>query len=144
MPLSLIREASSTQPSKKVKSLSRARLFATPRIVAWTKLLRPWDFQGKSTGVGYHFLLQGIFPTQESNPGLSHCRQTLYRLSHQGTLIQIPLHSIGSCGLCKFRHFNSAMKFFKVLKNIISTIHLMSMLFGPYSRCSPFACPDSQ
>ena len=35
-------------------------------------------------GVGCHFLLQGIFPTQESNPGLLHCRQTLYRLSHQG------------------------------------------------------------
>ena len=30
----------------KVKSLSRARLFATPWIVACTKLLRPWDFQG--------------------------------------------------------------------------------------------------
>ena len=67
----------------KVKSLSRARLFATPRIVACTKLLCPWDFQGKSTGVGCHFLLQGIFPTQGSNPGLSHCRQTLYHLSHQ-------------------------------------------------------------
>ena len=31
-----------------------------------------------------HFLLQGIFLTQELNPGLPHCRQTLYRLSHQG------------------------------------------------------------
>ena len=31
------------------------------------------------------FLLQGIFPTQESNPGLPHCRQTLCRLSHQGS-----------------------------------------------------------
>ena len=31
------------------------------------------------------FLLQGIFLTQESNPGLPHCRQTLYRLSHQGS-----------------------------------------------------------
>ena len=30
--------------------------------------------------------LQGIFPTQGSNPGLPHCRQTLYRLSHQGSL----------------------------------------------------------
>ena len=69
----------------KVKSLSRARLFATPRIVACTKFLHPWDFQGKSTGVGYHFLLQGIFPTQGSNPDLSHCRQMLYRLSHQGS-----------------------------------------------------------
>ena len=32
-----------------------------------------------------HFLLQGIFPTQESNPGLPHWRQTLYHLSHQGS-----------------------------------------------------------
>ena len=39
---------------------------------------------GQSTGVGRHFLLQGIFPTQELNPGLLHCRQTLYHLSHQG------------------------------------------------------------
>ena len=34
--------------------------------------------------MGCHFLLQGIFPTQGSNPGLPHCRQTLYHLSHQG------------------------------------------------------------
>ena len=34
---------------------------------------------------GLPFLLQGIFPTQESNLGLLHCRQTLYRLSHQGS-----------------------------------------------------------
>ena len=64
-----------------MKSLSRAWLFATPWIVACTKLLHPLDFQGKSTGVGCHFLLQGIFPTQGSNPGLSHCRQMLYHLS---------------------------------------------------------------
>ena len=38
---------------------------------------------GKNTGVGCHFLLQGIFPTQGSNPGLPHYRQTLYHLSHQ-------------------------------------------------------------
>ena len=34
--------------------------------------------------MGCHFLLKGIFPTQRSNPGLLHCRQTLYHLSHQG------------------------------------------------------------
>ena len=45
--------------------------------------LRPWDFPGKSTGVGWHFLLQGIFPTRWSNLGLLHCRQMLYPLSHQ-------------------------------------------------------------
>ena len=40
---------------------------------------------GKNTGVGCHALLQGIFPTQGWNPGLPHCRQILYRLSHQGS-----------------------------------------------------------
>ena len=45
----------------------------------------PWDFQGKNTGVGCHLLFQGIFPTQGSNPGLSHWRQMLYCLSHQGS-----------------------------------------------------------
>ena len=48
-----------------------------------TRLLCPWDSPGKSTGVGCHFLLQGIFPIQESNPGLPHCGQTVYRLIHQ-------------------------------------------------------------
>ena len=47
-----------------------------------TRLLCPWDFSGKSTGVGYHFLLQVIFPTQGLNPDLMHCRQRLYHLSH--------------------------------------------------------------
>ena len=69
----------------KVKLLSRVRLFATPWAVGCTRLLRPWDFLGKSTGVGCHFLLQGIFLTQGSNPSLLHCRHTLYRLSHQGS-----------------------------------------------------------
>ena len=48
------------------------------------RLLCPWNSPGKNTGVGCHFLLQGIFSTQGSNPGLPHCRQTLYWLSHQG------------------------------------------------------------
>ena len=37
-------------------------------------------------GVGSHSLLQGIFPTQGSNPGLPHCRRILYQLSHKGSL----------------------------------------------------------
>ena len=43
------------------------------------------DSPGKNTGVGCRALLQGIFPTQGSNPGLPHCRQILYHLSHQGS-----------------------------------------------------------
>ena len=34
--------------------------------------------------MGCHALLQGIFPTQESNPSLLHCRQILYQLSYKG------------------------------------------------------------
>ena len=41
------------------------------------RLLCPWNFPGKNTGVGSHSLLQGIFLTQGSNQGLPHCRWTL-------------------------------------------------------------------
>ena len=57
-----------------------------------TGFLRPWDFPGKSTEVGCHFFLQGNFPTQGSNPGLLHCRQTLYRLSHKGSPTRDQIH----------------------------------------------------
>ena len=46
----------------------------------------PWDFPGKNTEVGFHFLLQGIVLTQGSNLGLLHCRQILHCLSHQESL----------------------------------------------------------
>ena len=42
------------------------------------KLLCPWDFPGKNTGEGCHFLLQGIFLTQGLNLSLLHCRWILY------------------------------------------------------------------
>ena len=82
-----------TELPEEVKPLSLVRLFATlwtvayqaPPPMGFSRLLHPWDFPGKSTGVGCHFLLQGIFPTQGSNPGLPYCRQTLYRLNHQGS-----------------------------------------------------------
>ena len=87
----------------KWKSLSRIWLFETP----WTEFTRPEDLpnpgieskspalqadslpaepQGKpkKTGVGSLYLLQRIFPTQESN---LHCRQILYQLSYQGTVV---------------------------------------------------------
>ena len=43
------------------------------------------DYPGKNIEMGCLALLQGIFPTQGSNPGLPHCRQILYCLSHQGS-----------------------------------------------------------
>ena len=50
----------------------------------WT-LYSPWNSPGQNTGVGSLSLLQGIFPAQGLNPGLPHCRQILYQLSHQGS-----------------------------------------------------------
>ena len=48
-------------------------------------LYSPWNSPGQNTGVGSRSLLQGIFPTQGSNPGLPNCRRMLYQLSHQGS-----------------------------------------------------------
>ena len=45
-------------------------------------LYSPSNSPGQNTGVGSHSLLQGIFPTQGSNPGLLHCRWIPYQLSH--------------------------------------------------------------
>ena len=50
------------------------------------RLLCPWNSPGKSTGMGGRSLLQGIFPTRRSNPGLLHCRLVLYRLSYWDAL----------------------------------------------------------
>ena len=72
------------------------------------RLLCPWDFPSKSTGVGCHFLLQGIFPAQGLNLGLPHWRRTLYPLSHQRSpfsfgkahpFFQHEAKSSQSCGL---------------------------------------------
>ena len=48
-------------------------------------LYSPWNSPGQNTGVGGLSLLQGIFPTQGSNPALLHCRWIIYLLSHQGS-----------------------------------------------------------
>ena len=47
--------------------------------------LYPWNSPGQNTGVGSFSLLQGIFSTQGSNPGLPPCRWILYQLSHKGS-----------------------------------------------------------
>ena len=70
---------------RKWKSLSHVWLFVTsPASLPPTHgLYSLWNSPGQNTGVGSHSLLQGIFPTQGSNPGLPHCRQILYQLSHR-------------------------------------------------------------
>ena len=58
-----------------------------PRSPAWQAASSPaeWPGKPKNTGVGSLSLLQQIFPTQELNWGLLHCRQILYQLSYQGS-----------------------------------------------------------
>ena len=57
------------------------------------RLYSPWNSPGQNTGVGSFSLLQGIFPTQGSNPDLPHCRWIHYQLSHKGS----PLSSKKVC-----------------------------------------------
>ena len=56
-------------------------------------LYSPWNSLGQNTGVDSLSLLQGIFPIQGLNPGLPHCRQILYQLSHQGRPEHIQMHT---------------------------------------------------
>ena len=63
-----------------------------------TRLLYPWDSPGKNTGVGCHFLLQGIVPTQGSNPHLLHCYMDLFSLKTPPWLLSSRRHSDTSVG----------------------------------------------
>ena len=61
-----------------VFSVTRLCPTLRPHGLQPARLLRPWDFPGKSTGVCCHFLLQGIFTTQGSNPRLSYWQADFY------------------------------------------------------------------
>ena len=61
-----------------MKVTQSCRLFATP----WT--IQSMEFSWQNTGLGSLSLLQGIFPTQGSNPDLLHSRRILYQLNHKG------------------------------------------------------------
>ena len=94
-PLPATQESLSRQTLTQVLILSTHLCVCVSRSVMSTsvgphglqpaKLLYPWDSPVKNTREGCHSLLQGIFPTQGSNPGLLHGRQILYCLSYQGS-----------------------------------------------------------
>ena len=81
----------SITPSERTKGpgvyvlVTQSCLFVTPWTVAHQAPLS-WNSPGNNTGVGCHSLLQGIFPTQGSNPGLLPHRQILCCLSYSGNL----------------------------------------------------------
>ena len=91
-------------PNVKVLVAQPCSILCNPMdLMQPTRLLCPWDSPGKNTGVGCHALLQGIFPTQGSNPGLLHCRRILYRLSHQGSPLSLAegfLISVAPWNMC--------------------------------------------
>ena len=125
----------------KYKLLSHVQLFATP----WTmpaRLLYPWDFPGKNTGVGCHSLLQGIFLTQVSCiagrfftiwatwEALAHCGRLYF--SKMVTSIYVPFHMLW-CGIflhweveSLFSPFETVHLFIPVLINRISSVQLFS------------------
>ena len=89
----------------------------------------PWDSLGKNTGLGSQSFLQGIFLNQESNLGLSHCRQILYHTSHQGSPENIKHLSI------KFVHLMWAQ--FLISPNNYSESESRSVM----SLCNDMDCP---
>ena len=90
--------------------LKCVQLFATPWTVACQAPL-PWDFSGKNTRVGCHFLLQGIFLTQGSNPCLLHWQADSLPLSHLGSPYK---------RLTAFQSWAQIIIFIQIPKEIIS------------------------
>ena len=88
-----ILELKKTRKKKGISIVDRSEVtqscptLCNPVECSLPRFLRPWNFPSKSAGVGCHFLLQGMFPTQRSNQCLPHCRQMLYHLNHQGSSI---------------------------------------------------------
>ena len=118
IPLHLFMGHLQPQVTTHVISVPGVLLFFT---IPW--FLPPCYFPGNSPGVGCHFLLQGIFPTWGSNPGLQHCRQTLHPLSHQGSPFHSNSHQWNQtvCGLCCLAffadyNFFEVQRFFSFLK----------------------------
>ena len=70
---------------KKVRYLESESLSVVSDSLRPNGLYSSWNSPGLNTGVDSLFLLQRIFPTQGSNPGLPHCRWILYQLSHKGS-----------------------------------------------------------
>ena len=72
-------------PGSSIHRIFQARVLEWGATAFPSGLYSPWNSPGQNTGVGSLSLLQGIFPTQGSNPGLLHCRRILYQLSCEGS-----------------------------------------------------------
>ena len=73
------------RPRPSMKKMKVKVTQSCPTLLQHHGLYSPWNSPGQNARVGSLSLLQGIFPTQGSNPGLPHCRWIFYQLSHQGS-----------------------------------------------------------
>ena len=98
----------------------------------WRRKWQPTP--GKNTRVGSHSFVQDIFLTLGSNPGLLHCRQILYHLSHQGSLIGPRTH-------CKTSSLKSAWNMKQIhtliFKHLLGEVRTVGALSGDWNagRC---------
>ena len=100
------------------------------------RLLSLWNSLGKNAGVGYHALLQGIFPTQGSNPGLLHCRWILYWLGHQGSPCQLYLKKNSDLKQMYYikLHIRSLMSHWAKIK-VLARLRYFEALKGEPNSC---------
>ena len=105
-------------------------------------LYSPWNSPGQNTGVGSRSLLQGIFPTQGSNPGLPHCRQILYQLSHKKSprileWVAYPFSSRSSQLMNWTRVSCMASRFFTnwAMKGSLQNIDVIDRVWTSHSQC---------
>ena len=97
---------------------------AIPWTVLPARLLCPWNSSGKNTGVGCHFLLQGIFPTQESNLGVSPALQAdSLPLSCQGSYFQTDSRACKTENTVSFLLQKSCYLVTKLCLSIGSSVH---------------------
>ena len=87
----------------------------------------PWNSPSQNTGVGSCSFLQGIFPTQGSNPGLWHCKQILYQLSSKGSLL-----NIGVCSLSLLQ----GIYLFLVYSQIYATFIIVNFTYLLLVHCA--------
>ena len=109
---------------KKVKSLSRVWLCVTPWAVAYQAPLS-MGFSRQEYWSG----LPGIVPTQVSNLGLPHCRQTLYHLSDQGSQSKRMLFSFNNESINNVKHH--IICGISELLRILDTIKKSYLLISP-------------
>ena len=101
----------------------------------WPNRLCSWKSPGQNTGVGSLSLLQGIFPTQGSNPGLPHCRQILYQLSQSYNLLN-SLHNYTAKAVFQNTSKNQKKQTSLIVFCVVSEPH--KRLFQETWQCSLF------